>query len=78
MFDKKKKKKFLKATRRQIGDETGFDSFSSHNGAWLFCRPALIVAIVVPIERLSLFVTGGEELEDRRWMKIIWTEMKVV
>lgn len=27
------KKKFLKATRRQIGDETGFDSFSSHNGA---------------------------------------------
>lgn len=70
MFDEKKKKKFLKATRRQIGDETGFDSFPSHNGAELFCRSALIVDRTTLSLSLSVLraVKGLEGVEeDDRW-----------
>lgn len=68
MFDEKKKKKFLKATRRQIGDETGFDSFPSHNGAELFCRSALIVdrtTLSLSVLRAVKGLEGVEE--DDRW-----------
>lgn len=69
MFDEKKKKKFLKATRRQIGDETGFDSFPSHNGAELFCRSALIVdrtTLSLSVLRAVKGLEGVEE-DDRWW-----------